>query len=94
MPLGPDTDRQGSERPTRQAIPVRAKELGVEPYWAGTHRVLAAGGDVEGTTLDEVTKLMQTEAYAKQAAEPGHYQNFPGHAAWSEKNKLTSDGGK
>ena len=42
---------------------------------------------------------MQTEAYAKQAADPKHLQNFPGHANWLEKNppldnKLSSDGGK
>lgn len=99
MPIGPDTDRHGGLRVPRQAHPSRAKAQGTEPYWAGTHRLLAAGENVEGANLDEVTKIMQTEAYAKQAADPEHLQNFPGHANWLEKNppldnKLSSDGGK
>ena len=86
MPIGPDTDRHGGLRIPRQAHPARAKEQGTETYWAGTHRLLAAGENVEGATLDEVTKIMQTEAYAKQAADPEHPQHFPGHAAWIDQD--------
>ena len=96
MPIGKDTDRQGSGRIDRDTGET-GETINVEPYWANMHRFFSkAGGPKPGEKGHEdweagkadIHRYMHTNQYTKQAADPDHDQYFSGHEQWKKDNPL------
>ena len=94
MPIGKDTDRQGSGRIDRDTGET-GETINVEPYWANMHRFFSQSGgpkpgekgheDWEAGKAD-IHRYMHTDQYTKQAADPDSDQHFPGHEQWKKDN--------